>query len=82
MEPWNPKITFKQGHLLLYTCAGCNLQVERMVQEAERNAEADKKRREVIDLKNQVNCEMHSSLYDKARGLNHQPLPTVCGWQS
>jgi chaperone protein DnaK len=27
--------------------------VERMVQEAERNAEADKKRREVIDLKNQ-----------------------------
>jgi molecular chaperone DnaK (HSP70) len=30
------------------------LQVERMVQEAERNAEEDRRRREVIDLKNQV----------------------------
>ncbi|KAG0618240.1 hypothetical protein M758_4G048400 [Ceratodon purpureus] len=36
--------------------------VERMVQEAERNAEDDKKRREVIDLKNQVilNCSYRS----------------------
>lgn len=37
------------------------LQVERMVQEAERNAEEDRRRREVIDLKNQVHLSKPTS---------------------
>lgn len=50
----------------LINCVMCRLnvnvlQVERMVQEAERNAEEDRRRREVIDLKNQVHLSKPTS---------------------
>jgi hypothetical protein len=54
------------------------LQVERMVQEAERNAEEDKKRREVIDLKNQV---IVNHWYRNFEGFVTFPQVDVC-WQT
>lgn len=56
----------QQYHMKLINCVMCRLnvnvlQVERMVQEAERNAEEDRRRREVIDLKNQVHLSKPTS---------------------
>ena len=74
------KSTGKEQQIKIQASGGLSdEEIEKMVKEAEENAEADKKKREAVDTRNHADSLINETEKNlKAVSYTHLTLPTIC----